>query len=53
MPGVPDIEKLLKDIQQEPPSRILIKYKMAFNMSDEEIQANSSSESRIEADTKL
>lgn len=32
---VPDIEKLLKDISQEPPSRILAKYKKAFNVSDD------------------
>ena len=32
-----DIEKLLKDIKQEPPSRILAKYKLAFDMTDEKI----------------
>lgn len=34
---IPDIEKLLKDIAQEPPSRILAKYKEAFNMTDDKI----------------
>lgn len=34
---IPDIEKLLKDIAQEPPSRILAKYKQAFNMTDDNI----------------
>ncbi len=39
---MPDIEKLLKDINQEAPSRILAKYKQALGVTEETIEANSS-----------
>lgn len=48
--AVPDIEKLLKDINQEAPSRILAKYKKALEVSEEMIDANSSANQRIETD---
>ena len=44
---VPEIEKLLKDIKQEPPSRILAKYKIAFGLTDEDIDVAISSMSRV------
>ena len=50
---MPDIEKLLKDISQEPPSRILAKYKEAFGLTDEAIDAASSSMSRVQTDQQL
>ena len=50
---IPDIEKLLKDIAQDPPSRILAKYKQAFNMTDDNIMQNSTNVCRIDADSKL
>lgn len=46
---VPDIEKLLKDIPQEPPSRILAKYKEVFQVSEEQIDLHSGHECRLEA----
>jgi len=53
-PGeVPEIEKLLKDIQQEPPSRILSKYKRAFGLTEESIESFNTSLNRIEVDTQL
>ena len=50
---MPDIEKQLKDIQQEPPSKILSKYKNAFGITDEWIESAGSSMNRMTTDQQL